>query len=328
MVKTIQRYWRFVGAYVRSMRLYYAFITGLAGWIGVAYYAYEQPEAVGLTRKVLILVMLFLSWGVNQIVNDWLGLAEDRINAPHRPMVTGELPPSPALTVSGLLMLAIGVVTWRLQPLALAPLVLGVALNVLYEVAKAWSLWGNIVFGCAIAMCTVYGYLACGPPLQPLFAGSRIGAVLMVVLMNGLMTFYTYFKDVRGDRRSGKRTLVVRLGLRRARYAGLLGCVLPIAMFFLLQTVGMLPTSRSLWTTPFIFCACTTLFLQGWTACLYLRHPYGVRAYFNLAVCIRACAAGQATVIAAFNGSLGVYLLCASYVLIGFLFDVYKDAKA
>jgi hypothetical protein len=38
--------------------------------------------------------------------------------------------------------------------------------------------------------------------------------------------------------------------------------------------------------------------------------------------------AGQVTLIAIFNGTLALYLLSASYVLIGFLFDMHKDARS
>ena len=31
---------KFLNAYVKSMRLYYSFVTGIAGWIGVSYYQY------------------------------------------------------------------------------------------------------------------------------------------------------------------------------------------------------------------------------------------------------------------------------------------------
>ena len=31
---------RFIKAYIKSMRLYYSFVTGIAGWLGVAYYEY------------------------------------------------------------------------------------------------------------------------------------------------------------------------------------------------------------------------------------------------------------------------------------------------
>ena len=97
---------RFLKAYGKSMRIYYSFVTGIAGWVGVAYYQYiantvgergtsglertiEVPAP--LSRQIVIILILFLAWGINQIVNDFLGYKEDKINAPMRPMVTGEL---------------------------------------------------------------------------------------------------------------------------------------------------------------------------------------------------------------------------------------------
>jgi len=319
---------RFIIAYVKSMRLYYGFVTGIAGWIGVSFYRFCQPESSDWQRSLLILTMLFLSWGINQIVNDYFGLPEDRINAPHRPMVTGELPAKPALFVSLGLMVAVSIVTWFLNPWSVVPIVLGVLLNVLYEYAKAWSLWGNLTFGLTIGMCTAYGYLAAGPVLKPFLTSNRNCAFVLVVLLNGLMTFYTYFKDWRGDRRAGKRTLVVQLGLRKARYAGVLGALLPSLAFLLFHTMGWLPLSDILFMRDFVFCAVITVFLQFWTAWLFFRYPVGERTYFALATNIRACVAGQITIIAIFNGTLALYLLAASYVFIGFLFDLHKDAKA
>ena len=37
---------------------------------------------------------------------------------------------------------------------------------------------------------------------------------------------------------------------------------------------------------------------------------------------------GQVTLIALFNGTLALYLLTASYVFIGFLFDLHKDHQS
>lgn len=65
----------FIKLYVKSMRLYYSFITGIAGWIGLSFYEYIAVSFPGVEappvwwRKFLILVMLFLSWGINQIIN-------------------------------------------------------------------------------------------------------------------------------------------------------------------------------------------------------------------------------------------------------------------
>lgn len=319
---------RFSKAYIKSMRLYYAFITGIAGWIGVSFYSFCRPDAGSWVRKTLILVMLFLSWGINQIINDYLGLPEDRRNAPNRPMVTGELQPRLALWTSVFLLAGVGAVSWFLNPWSLAPVVAGVVLNVVYEYAKAWSLWGNLVFGLSIAMCTVYGFMASGPLLQPLFTSNRISAFVLVVLLNALMTFYTYFKDWKGDRHAGKRTFVVRYGLRTARWAGLVGALLPAVTYLVFHVLGWLPFRDVLYPRDFVFCGAITLFLEGWTAVLFFRHPVGESTYFSLATNIRACVAGQITLIAIFNGTLALYLLCASYVFIGFLFGLYKDAKA
>ena len=83
-----------------------------------------------------------------------------------------------------------------------------------------------------------------------------------------------------------------------------------------------------LFMRDFVFCGVMTLFLQLWTAILFFRAPSGDRTYFALATNIRACVAGQITLIAIFNGTLALYLFSASYILIGFLFDLYKDAKS
>lgn len=319
---------RFVIAYVRSMRLYFSFVTGIAGWIGVSFYDFCVPGGAGLARKGLILTMLFLSYGVNQVINDYYGMDEDRINAPHRPMVTGELNPRLALWVSTFLLLLVGLVSWALAPLAVIPVVLGVLLNVAYEYAKAWSLLGNAVFGLSIAMCTVYGFLASGPPPDPLFTSNRICVFVLVAILNALMTYYTYFKDYKGDRAAGKRTFIVKYGLRVARHVGVIGAFLPTLAFFAFHAAGWLPMGDILFRRDFIFCGVITLFLQLWTAILFFRHPIGERTYFSLVTNVRACVAGQVTLIAIFNGTLALYLLSASYVFIGFLFDLYQDARS
>jgi geranylgeranylglycerol-phosphate geranylgeranyltransferase len=319
---------RFSWAYLKSMRLYYAFVTGIAGWIGVSYHHFVAPEGVDFLRSATVLVVLFLSWGINQIVNDYLGLREDRVNAPHRPMVTGELNPRAALAVTVTLLFVTGVVSWFLNPWCLVPLIVGILLNVVYEYGKAWSLLGNLVFGAAITNCTVYGFLAVGPLPDPLFTWGRAWALLFIILLNALMTYYTYFKDYEGDREAGKATFIVRHGLEVARYAGLAGAFLPAVAFLLAVSLGWVSLEATLFNANFLFCALVAVLLQVWTGMLYFRHPAGERTYHSLSTNFRACVAGQATLIAAFNGGLALTLLGASYVGIGVLFGLHGDAKA
>lgn len=323
----------FLKAYIRSMRLYYSFVTGIAGWIGVAFYEYLAMTPGARTseivpspeKKMVILVMLFLSWGVNQIINDYLGLAEDRINAPQRPMVTGELNSNLALMVSILLLVACGVVTWfYLQPIAVIFLGLGVLFNIVYEYAKGHGLWGNIVFGLMIAMAPLFGGYASGPTSASVFESQRLSVLLLIVVMNALMTYYTYFKDYRGDLLAGKQTLVVALGLEKSRTVAVVSAFIPTLVFALLRVTGMHTGPLN---NTFIILGVLTVFLQLWTGVLYWKNPKGVKTYMSLETNFRACTCGQAALVAIFNPDLAIWLFIFSYIFVGFLFDLHRNPK-
>jgi geranylgeranylglycerol-phosphate geranylgeranyltransferase len=320
-------------AYIRSMRLYYSFVTGIAGWLGVAYYEHLAGDPALRTievapapeKKLLILVILFLSWGVNQIVNDYLGLKEDRINAPARPMVTGELNPRLALLVSAALMVISGVITWfYLQPVAVLFLAGGVLLNILYEYAKARGILGNLVFGLMITMAPLYGGYASGPTAATVFESNRISVLLLVLVLNALMTYYTYFKDYRGDLLAGKRTLVVVFGLEKSRWIAVASALIPTIVFGVLRATGL---HQGPLNNTFIILGVLTVFLQIWTGVLYWKNPSGVKAYASLETNFRACTCGQAALIAMFNPDLGIWLFIFSYILVGFLFDLHRNPK-
>lgn len=323
---------KFIGAYIKSMRLYYAFVTGIAGWIGMAFYEFiaESPfQTVELVpsseKKAVILVMLFLSWGINQIVNDYLGLKEDRVNAPRRPMVTGELNPQKALTLTGILLIMTLMITYiYLEPIALFPAILGILFNIIYEYAKGHGILGNIVFGLMISTCTAYGFLAAGPTESPYFTFSRVSVLILVAVMNGLMTFYTYFKDYEGDKEAGKRTIIVRLGVEKSRYLAAISALLPAGIFLLLYMNNFIEARVN---NMFLILAGLTFFLELWTGYLYFKNPQGERTYYSLVANFRACICGQATLIALFNTELAMLLFLVSYMFVGFLFDLHNDPK-
>ncbi len=324
---------KFMKAYIKSMRLYYAFVTGIAGWIGMAFYEYiaksplQTVELVPSTeKKALVLIMLFLSWGINQIINDYLGLKEDRINAPNRPMVTGELNPGKALALTVILLSLTLLTTYNyLEPIALIPVSLGIVLNILYEYAKGHGILGNIVFGLMISMCTVFGFLAAGPTESPYFTSSRVSVLILVAIMNGLMTFYTYFKDYEGDKAAGKRTIIVSLGIEKSRYLAAISAFLPAVIFSFLYFNHLIEARVN---TMFLILAGLTLFLEVWTGYLYFKNPQGERTYYSLVANFRACICGQATLIALFNTELAMILFLVSYMFVGFLFDLHTDPKS
>jgi geranylgeranylglycerol-phosphate geranylgeranyltransferase len=332
--KRISAMLKFIKAYVKSMRLYYSFITGIAGWIGVAYYEYLATHPLERTieivpppeKKFVILLLLFLSWGINQIINDYLGLKEDKINAPDRPMVNGELDPKKAMMLSAVLLAVSAAITWfYLEPIAVVFLFAGVLLNVLYEYSKSYGIAANVVFGLMIAMATLYGGFAAGPTQASVFQPYRFSPLILIWLINGLMTFFTYFKDYRGDKKAGKNTIVVQYGLGKAKTFAILSAFLPTLAFFILRATHMLWDNMN---RTFFLLAGLTVFLQIWTGVLYYLNPIGEKTYSSLKTNFRACACGEAAIIAFFNPDLALWLFIMAYIFVGFLFDFHSNPKA
>jgi len=323
---------KFIKAYIKSMRLYYAFLTGIPGWIGVSFYehiasSYNKVEILpSLTKKTVILLLLFFSWGINQIINDFLGTKEDKINAPERPMVKGELDPFIALTASSIFIIATGLITWfYLEPIAILPLFIGVIANIVYEYAKGLGIIGNVVFGFMIMMCPIFGFLASGPTTSPYFTSSRISILLLIWVINGTMTYYTYFKDYKGDKLTGKKTLVVKLGIKNAKSFGIMIAFLPAILFSFVYYNHFIQNRIN-----FIFAllGVLSIILQVGTGILFFRNPQGVKAYNLLSVNFRACTGSQAALIALYNTELALILYLFSYVFISLIFHFYDNPKA
>ena len=274
----------------------------------------------------MILIILFLAWGINQIINDYLGQKEDRINAPERPMVTGELNPKAALITSILLLTGSVLITWLyLEPIAIIPLLAGVVLNLVYEYAKGWGVWGNITFGIMISMCGLYGFWASGP-MEIYMTKSRFSALFFIVILNGLMTYYTYFKDFIGDMAAGKKTIVVKYGLEKNKVIAIMASFLP-SILFVIGYFGFSSFEIELNNT-FVILAALTVFLQIWTGYLYHKNPKGEMTYYSLVTNFRACTCGQTAIIALFNPVLGMMLFLIAYVFVGFLFNLHTNIKA
>jgi len=325
---------KFLKEYVKSMRLYYSFVTGIAGWIGVAYYDYISGVSISAinnvfsfpVKKIVILVLAFLSWGINQVINDYLGIPEDRINAPERPMVSGDLDPRNALIVSIILIFISSLITlFYLQPIAIVFLFAGVLLNVLYETAKGYGILGNIVFGIMISMASLYGFYASGPVNTEGVLKQFMPILMFLWIINGLMTFYTYFKDYKGDKKTGKKTLVVLFGLRKSRVIALIAAFFPIFLFLLFKLTNTFSISIN---REFIILGSLVVILQIWTGMRFYLNPVGKSTYTSLGVNFKACVCGEAALIALYNPNQAVWLFIISYCAVTILFSLYKNAKA
>lgn len=205
---------RFLYYYLRSMRLYYGFVTAttvLAG-LCLAHGTYNElklswtlNDFPWTLRDAGLLAMGFFAWGFNQIFSDWCDRKEDAINAPHRPMVTGALSPLPAFAVSAAGLAAIAVAGYLMSPWTLAFLALGGVLNIAYSLLKRVPVLNCLVYACAISCCALFSIAGVGNRCPTPGEFGFVAAWIMPV--HFLMCHNSYYKDVKGDRAAGVRTL-------------------------------------------------------------------------------------------------------------------------
>ncbi len=222
----------FMKAYIKSMRPYTFFITGIAGLIGMLL----VESSASILQKSIVLLLLFSCYGVNQVINDLLGLKEDKWNAPKRPSVSGELNKEKALILTLILFLTGAIVTFFFNPYALLIYFSGYLFNFLYEYMKGIPVIGTFWFGIMIALAPFYGALAITNLniLQVLNNVNLLYSSLLVILSASTMCYFTYFKDYLGDKKENKNTVVVLLSLKDAKYLNFFMSIIPFIILFLL----------------------------------------------------------------------------------------------
>ena len=302
------------------MRPYLFFITGIAGWLGILF-ANTSPS---ILRQIVVLGILFLSWGINQIVNDLLGVKEDKINAPHRPIASGELKQRHVLLVTLFLFLLGAIITYFLNPYALIIYFTGYIFNIIYEYFKGVPLLGNIWFGILIAVVPFYGALAVSKEnlMSVLCNKDLIYIALFIALISSTMTFFTYFKDYFGDKQTNKKTLVVLLSPERARFLNFIASLLPFLILFVVLSFNLWQpkTNLSFW----ILLSIAFIILQ-YTAILYFKNPRGKRTYYLLKWNFEGATLFQIAFMALISPLLSVIVFISGFILVGYLFNLYKD---
>ena len=200
---------RFLYYYLRSMRLYYGFVTAttvLAG-LCIARFANDEPFFPMTAQEITMIALGFLAWGANQIFSDWCDRKEDAINAPHRPMVTGALAPRPAFALSAAILIVIAGTSAWISFWTIPFLLLGGALNIAYSRLKKIPVLNCLVYAASISCCALYAIAGVyGEWERPYWSWFLIVAI-MVLPQHFLMCHNSYYKDVAGDSAAGVRTL-------------------------------------------------------------------------------------------------------------------------
>ena len=293
---------KFVYYYLRSMRLYYGFVTGTTTLVGCLASGHTLAEG----RTWLLFAMGFLAWGFNQIFSDWCDRKEDAINAPHRPMVTGALRPAPAFAVSLVGLGAIAVVGFLLSPWTLVFLGIGGVLNIAYSLLKRVPVLNCLVYACAISCCAAFGWVGATGNVPPVDFYGQLA--LWVVPVHFLMCHNSYYKDVDGDRAAGVRTLQT---LCPAAALAVSSTLTGLALGFLLLCMAMQPELMMLLLVVALLSALFFISLA--------RHRYHRATSFNCQLCVALLH------LHFFPRSWPVCI--ASLIAINLLFLWYRDEK-
>lgn len=306
----------FLYYYIRSMRLYYCFVTGAATLTGVVL-ATASPRVSWSWQASVILLIGFLAWGVNQVINDYFDRKEDDINAPRRPMVTGKLSAKPAFFFSIGMMLIFGAVAYIITPWTLLPISIGFLCNVFYGFTKGIVLLGNVLYAVSISMCTLFGYIGARGGVHD---QRDIYAVLtlcgFLALSHVLMCLYSTLKDVEGDRVAGKKTFAVVIGEQKTQVVcGIFALVL-LMLYFV--PVFLVWPDASMFIIAWGWCA----FLVAWNVALYAKKQLHRATKSNC----QSCTAQQLLIISLYT-PWGLVIMLIAWLSIELVFRWYPDEK-
>lgn len=223
--------WR---TWIRLFRPHHAPLTLTAGIAGMAV-APESPTTSSIAVGALI---CFAGYPLGQVFNDYADREADRINAPHRPFVSGAINPVLALSVTFGIALVLGIWALLVAPAVMIWGAVAIVGNAIYSAVKGVPMVGNVANGLDLALFVLIGAAAAAPERGVLeVPGEVLLYAGLVAVMLSAFCLLSYFKDIEGDRAAGYRTLPVVLGAQGARFwtipiplAGLAAtCVLAIA---------------------------------------------------------------------------------------------------
>jgi geranylgeranylglycerol-phosphate geranylgeranyltransferase len=164
--------------------------------------------APGRETTLAFLSLFFVSASI-LVLNDYIDVETDRINAPARPIPSGLVKPSEALVLSGVLSLTGVLLGFLLGPSAFIVVIVLLVIGVSYDSHfKKSGLPGNLMVSFSVGMTFVYGGISVGLPCSP---GVLFFAVIAVLIDLG-EEVASDAMDMKGDAAAGSKSLAIRCG--------------------------------------------------------------------------------------------------------------------
>lgn len=224
--------WRFVGGDVSSAVVPPLLFIGAAS----SHHGLGAGEVLGALGRGLLYFWLFAyAFGLS---NQLVGVEEDRVNKPHRPLVRGEVSLRgtrwrwvACMTLLTLVGWAFGVWEWALM--------WQLIIVVHNEVGGAKRWWAkNLLIALGVVTQLAAAWELVGPLTEVTWRW--IGVLASVVF---LLVSLQDLRDVEGDRASGRKTFPLVFGEKRTRYVlGTLFGLLPLIIHeVLMKPLGLTP---------------------------------------------------------------------------------------
>lgn len=254
---------------LRLARIDHGLMAALATLVGYALGARGWCNIHPISALVAVVTTLAVEVGLF-VFNDIYNLEEDKINAPERPLVRGEISVQEAWAI-GVSSLALGIASsWILDIVPALLVISAVATGMAYNVKlKKLGLPGNVVVAFDTALPFLFGAsIPSGfevPELAIILTSIAFLATLGREVLKGIV-------DMEGDRRVGVRTLAIVKGpVFAARFASF---AMLTAVAASLLAVPLLPAGKrlayiaavALTDSSFIYVAATLLLQKSGAA--------------------------------------------------------------
>lgn len=210
---------RFYPAYWVHMRPYLLYVSGAAGWAGMAISSATHSTAFYL----LFFIPFFMGYGFAQALTDCFQVDTDRLSAPYRPLSKGIVTPRSvgAMSLIGLLGIGIILVYCNLQNLGLAVVSVAGLASYSYVKRHFWFL-GPFYNAWIVALLPVMGFLGMDATLGLVDLTSPIFWAVVFLTFFSYTNFVLigYLKDISADRTTGYRTFPVVFGWNASVWVG------------------------------------------------------------------------------------------------------------
>ncbi|KAA1243612.1 UbiA family prenyltransferase [Aquimarina sp. RZ0] len=212
----------FIRSYVTHMRPYLLFVSGIAGYAGMALsFSVSISESI---RLVVCLIAFFLGYGFGQALTDCFQIDTDSISSPYRPLVRGIVKKGHVMAISIIGLIAIGVplILFNIYNLPIFLLsALGLITYTFFK--KNVTLMGPFWNSWIVMLLPIAGYLSCSNTLS---INTIVSDTSILVL--AIMTFASYanfvligyLKDISADRETGYKTFPVVYGWIKSMWMG------------------------------------------------------------------------------------------------------------